>query len=615
MALSTRLPRIQWGPLQRARRRFAPHVARYRAELLLAGACMLGSTVMALLAPWPLKLVIDHVLPGPSGAPRPLPAPLRDALPGSAVGLILAACAGVLVFAALEGALSFGRNLIVARVAQRVLARVRADVFAHVQRLPLSFHARRQTGDLLVRLTGDLQLLRDVLVTALVDFGARAGLVAGMIVVMAWLSPLLTLVALSVLPLFLLAVLRYSGRLKEVTQRQRAKEGAVATVISETLGSIAVVQGFARGDLEDERLARANRSSLRAGLRATRLEEAMARLVEVLAALGTCAVLGVGAWLALRGDLTAGTLVVFISYTRSLFKPLRGIARASARLAKASSSAERILDLLDLEQTVTDAADAAPAPPLRGGIELDGVTLVHEGAPRPALDDVSLSVAPRQTLLLVGKSGAGKTSLLSLLLRLADPTRGVVRFDGHDLRRLRVEGVRDQVGLVLQESVLFGTTVRENIAYGRPDATFEEIVDAARLARAHELIERLPDAYETVVGERGATLSGGERQRLALARAILKRAPILVLDEPTTGLDPEAEQALLDGLRAIRGTATTVVATHHPEAFLDADRVVVLEDGRVVEAGSPQELLARDGPFRRMTSRRASRVALGGDAR
>ena len=579
----TGFPKVRWGTVRRVYRRFGPYVLRYRRQLAAALLCLLGTILMTLAKPWPLKILFDHVIAPADGAARPLPFQLERLLPTSPTALVVAACLGVLAIAVLAGVFAYGQNLLTARTAHKVLFRIRADLFAHVQRLPLAFHSRRETGDLLLRMTGDIQMLREILVNSVITLTGRLLMIGGMVAVMAWMSVKLTLVAVSVIPLLLLILFRFSGNLREATRRQRRKEGRAATVISEAINAISVVKSFSRESFEDNRLATQNRGSLRAGLRATRIEESMARSAEGMVALGTCGVLAVGTHLVLRGQVSPGELLVFLSYIRSLYKPLRELSRLGARLSKASVCAERILDLM--EPAIDERPGAVEAPCFSGEVELRDVNLRYEEGAEPAVVGLNLIIRRKETVLLLGPSGAGKTSIASLLLRLYDPTTGSVLIDGVDIRRYKLESLRQQIAVVLQDSILFGSTIAENIAYGKPEAGQDEIAEAARRVHAHSFIERLPGSYDAVIGERGVTLSGGQRQRIALARAAIKQASILILDEPTTGLDIASEHGVLEGMRSLMRDSTTFIISHRPTLFSEVDRVVVLDQGRVISVG------------------------------
>ncbi|MFQ5768302.1 MAG: ABC transporter ATP-binding protein [Acidobacteriota bacterium] len=582
LKLARNLREIRWHVLGRAHLRFGPYLLRYKSDLLGALFCMMGGFLVVLLRPWPLKIVFDYVLPAAAGTRSPLPASVAWLLPSSIWGLLAVACAGVLGTTLLAGLFAFGQNLLAARAAHKILFRIRRDLFAHVQRLPMAFHTQRETGDLLMRLTGDIQMLREILVNSVITFLGRVLLIVGMVAIMVWLSPILTLVALSVIPLLVMVLFRFSGRLRTVTRKAKNKEGRVATVITETINAISLVQSFARAGFEDGKLARQTRSSLRASLKATRIKEGMTRSAETVVALGSCGVLAMGTSLVMAGRITPGDLLVFLSYVKSVYRPLREMARLTARLAKASICAERILDLLDLDPKITDRPDARQPPRFEGAVQLKDVSLTYGGRVRPALRQVSLNVQAGETVLLTGPSGAGKTSFASLLLRLYDPDSGSVCIDGVDVRQFRLEAMREQIAVVLQEAVLLGTTIRENIAYGKPDAGNEEILEAARKVNADGFIRNLPQGYGTIIGERGLTLSGGQRQRIALARAAIKKAPILILDEPTTGLDRFSEQAVLEGIKALIRDSTTFIICHRPETFRTVDRVVVLEEGCII---------------------------------
>ncbi len=465
------------------------------------------------------------------------------------------------------------------------------------QRLSLAFHDRARTGDLVHRITGDIGRLQEVAVTAGLPLVGNVVTFVGMAGVMAWLDWRLALLALLALPLFLLTSLRITRRITTVSRAQRQQEGELASAAAESLGAIKVVQAYSLEPTLERSFASANDKTLREGVQAKRLSARLERKTDVLIALATGLVLYVGARRVLSAQLTPGELVVFVSYLKSAFKPMRDVAKYTGRIAKAAASGERIVDVLDTVPDVQDASWARPARPFRADVFFEDVSLAY-GDNRPALSRLNLQVRPGQRVGVIGPSGAGKSTLVSLLLRLQDPTTGRVLIDGQDLRNLTLASVRSQIAIVLQESVLFATTVRENIAYGAEDiddVTDAQIEKAARLANAHEFITHLPDGYDTVLSERGTSLSGGERQRIAIARAAVRNAPIVVLDEATTGLDVDNEREVLEALRRLTAGRTTFVISHDVAAVADADLVLCLEQGRVARIGTAAEVLDPNG--------------------
>lgn len=574
-SLRTALPKL---------RRFAPHAAPHvrRERALVAGglAALFAEVAFRLLEPWPLKIVVDAVV-----------APGAAARPGIDRLLILAGL-GVLAVVALRALMAYLTTVAFALAGNRVLTRVRADLYDHVQRLSLAQHARTSTGDLVTRLTSDVGRLQEVVVTAGLPLVGNVVTLVAMTAVMAVLDWRLTLVLLGAFPAFLLLGRRQARRITTVSRDQRKREGDLAALAVETLGAMRVVQAYALEPVLRERFGRSNRKGLRAGVQARRMAAALERSTDVLVGVATAVVLTLGARRVLAGALSPGELVVFLTYLKSAFKPMRDLAKYTGRIARAAASAERLVDLLGTRTEIADASWARPAPAFRGDIRFEGVSAAYR-PDRPALHDVSLHVHPGQRLAVVGPSGAGKSTLAALLLRLQDPVSGCVRLDGHDLRDLTLESLRRQVAIVLQESVLFAATVRENIAHGRPCAGDAEIEAAARAANAHGFISALPVGYETVVGERGATLSGGQRQRIAIARAVLRDAPIVVLDEAMAGLDAAAEHAVRDALWHLTAGRTTIVIAHDLDAVADADVMAWLERGRLTDLGAPAEVMAR----------------------
>jgi ATP-binding cassette subfamily B protein len=487
---------------------------------------------------------------------------------------------------------SYVNTLTLALAGNRILSRVRADVYAHLNKLPLTFHDRTRTGDLVTRVTSDIGRLKDVAVTAALPLAGNTLTLVGMLVVVTIIDWKLALVILLVFPAFLLSTVHMTRRITTVSRTQRRADGALASLATETLSSMRVVQSYSLERLMQQRFGEGNAKSLMSGAKATKLSAGLERKTDLLVGLATALVLYVGARRALAGALTAGELVVFLTYLKAAFKPMRDLAKYTGRIAQAGASAERIADLLQVSPDIVDAPGARPADPFKGEIEFRDVWLAYEPG-RMVLRNISLHIPAGQRVALVGPSGAGKSSLAMLVSRLGDPTQGEIRIDGQDLRDLTVDSVRTQLAVVLQETLLFATTIRDNIAHGLPDTSEEEIVAAARLAGAHDFIMRLPSGYDTIVGERGATLSGGERQRIAIARAAMRDAAVVILDEAMTGLDQQTEREVYAALERLTSDRTTLLITHDLDAVLGCDRVIWIDRGTVLDDGVPGEVLSR----------------------
>ncbi|HEV8250789.1 MAG TPA: ABC transporter ATP-binding protein [Gaiellaceae bacterium] len=571
--------------------RFRGDLTRHRRPLAGAFAASLGYAATRLAEPWPLKVVFDNVL---AGMPLTTPFPWLDRhLAGNRTAILVAATVALLLLAVLRSVFYYHQSYLTARVGQDVVTTLRRRLFAHVQRLPQSFHSRASTGDLLTRLTGDILMLRELLVASLLAVVTETAVVAGFVVVMFLVEWRLALLAVIAVPAIFVSMTLYSARMRAATRKQRRREGELAGRLHEVLAGIHVVQLFGREDEEDERLRTLNRRSARSGLRATRLEAKLNRTVELSVAAATAAVLWFGATQVTAGRLTPGDLIVFFAYMQGFYRPLRRISRVTQRASKASSCVERVTDVLDRPSDLRDGSRAAP--PLRGEISFEGVSFAYEPG-RAVLRDVDLVVRAGTTLAVVGPTGAGKTTLLGLVPRLYDPTHGAVRVDGIDLRELTVRSLRDQIAVVPQDGMIFSGTIFENIAYGELDATADQVEEAARAACIHEFVAGLPEGYATLVGERGVTLSGGERQRLAIARALVKDAPIVLLDEATTHLDQGSQRLVVEALERLLDGRTALVVAHRLETVRRADEVVVLADGRVIRRGRHDDVLAEPWP-------------------
>ncbi|HEY2955265.1 MAG TPA: ABC transporter ATP-binding protein [Candidatus Eisenbacteria bacterium] len=595
------------GPL---RALLAPVIARHRVPLSLATLAMLGAGLAELFKPWPLKLALDlFLVPHRDAAPRLGPfaflAHVREPVAVAAVAFAL------LAVTAAGGLCSFAQTLLLSRVAQQSILELRLRLFRHLERLSLAFHRARHSGELLVHLIGDLNVLNDFLVTQASSTLGRVMFLLGMVAVMAWMDPLLTAASLLFVPLLAFAVRRHVRIIREATRAQRRREGRIAAVAGESLQLIPVVQAFGAEEREAARLEREGAAFLAAGLRSSRAEALLQRAVELVAAAGTGLVLYLGVARVRAGSLSTGDLIVFVSYLRGLQRPLRDLAQSAQRYAKASTCARRVVQLLETRPDVVTRPGARRAPLLSGAVSFEHVSFDY-GRGRPALADVSFTVEPGERVAVVGETGAGKTTLFALLGRFFDPRSGTVRIDGHDLRELELDGLRAQLSVVLQEAALFGTTIRENLLYGRPGASDAELWAALADAQAQEFVRALPEGLDTPLGERGATLSGGQRQRLAIARAMLRDGRLLLLDEPATGLDPATGRELKRALDRLTRDRTSFVIAHQLETVCAADRILVLDRGHLVGNGRHEEMLASAPVYRRLWESRAF-VAAAGD--
>ncbi|MFJ9442317.1 ABC transporter ATP-binding protein [Kitasatospora sp. NPDC101235] len=566
-------------PLREVFRRFWPYTKGGRHWLVVLLVLVVVGPAVEAAEILLFKIVIDDML---------IPHRLSLFLP------VALAYAGL---ALLSGALTFARRVTSTWVSERFLLILRSDVFRHVQGLSLGFFERRQLGDVLSRVTGDVDAVETFLLSGIVTaLGqvARLGIFVGLLLALRWD---LTLTALVAAPLFFFTARRFAKLIRAASRERRRRGGSISAVTEESLGNIALVQAYNRQGWEHARFQRESVGRYHAAMASTRIGALYGPTVEFIELLGGLAVMGLGTWELVRGRLTLGGLMVFLALLSQLYGPIRGMSGLGNTFYSASAAAERIIELLDQRPQV-----AAPASPraigrAHGGIEFDDVTFSYPEAATPALSGVSFTVAPGKTLALVGASGAGKSTVAKLLLRFYDPTAGAVRLDGVDLRELSLTELRENVAVVLQETLVFHGTVRENIAYGRPEATEAEILAAARAADAHGFVSLLPDGYDTVVGQRGRLLSGGQRQRLAIARAMIRDAPVLVLDEPTTGLDAESARRIMGPLRVLMAGRTTIIISHNLLTVRDADQIVLLEQGRLAGHGTHEELLARSPAY------------------
>ncbi|MGZ4962272.1 MAG: ABC transporter ATP-binding protein [Limisphaerales bacterium] len=557
---------------------------------------MLLKTGFDLLKPWPMVFLVDYVLQ--HKAPTPAVKTVVDWLPGAPTtgNLILWSVAATIVIFLLGWVAQVADAYANISFGQRIVYDLAADLFAKLQHLSLRFHASKSVGDNIRRVTSDCNCVSVIVKDAVLPLVSALVTLVMMFVILWSIDTTLTLLSIAIVPYMALIFFIYAKPMMERGWEQQEIEGRGFDIVEQTFAAIPIVQAFGR-ERENERRLQANlNDSLVATLSLTNVQLQFKLLMGLATAVGTAGVLWIGARHGLAGTMSIGTILLFLSYLGSLYTPLNSIMYTSAIVQSAAGSSRRVLEIVRAKQEIADRSDAISLPRMRGHVQFENITVGYEPG-RPALRDIVLDVRAGETIALVGTTGAGKSTLVSLVPRFLDPWQGRVLIDGKDLRELKLKSLRSQVAIVSQEPFLFPLSIAANIAYGSPQATRAQIEAAAKAANAGAFIQQLPESYDTVIGERGATLSGGERQRLAIARALLKDAPILILDEPTSALDAETEDALLHALRVLMKDRTTFIIAHRLSTVRWADRIVVLKAGQIAEIGTEKELLAQGGLY------------------
>lgn len=575
------------GPTRRTLALIRPHLGEHRALILVGMLTLLGDVVFRILEPWPVKIAVDAVTVA------------LGARVAGATGLSADVTRTLVTWALILAGIVAGRavcnyisTIAFAKTGVKVVTRLRARVFDHIQSLSLRYHTQASVGDTSQRLVGDMGRLQEVAVTAGLPLIGNLLTVVVLFVVVMVLNPTLSLVVLATGAVYLVISTVATPKITSASRKTRKGEGALVGDAAEALGAIRVVQAYGLEDTVAASFAAGNQKALKAGIKARKLAARLERSTDVLVGLSTAVVLGFGGLQVMQGKMTPGDMVLFLMYLKTAMKPLRDMAKYTGRIARAAASGERIADLMDEEVEIQDPQHPVTMTRVQGDVVFDRIS-AKDGHGRDLFTGLDLMIPAGQRVGLLGPSGAGKSTLAGYLLRLADTGTGAVLVDGYDTRKVTKADLRAHVSILLQESVLFATTVRENIRYGRLDASDEEVEAAAVRAGADAFIRALPQGYDTMLGARGDTLSGGQRQRIAIARALVRRAPVVILDEPTTGLDPASRALVEDSLWELTKGRTTLAITHDISMIRELDRVLWLEDGRIVEDGAPAELLSR----------------------
>lgn len=558
--------------------RLLAYIKPYTRRLALAVVCIIMAAGANLYLPWIIKDMIDDVL-----------------MSKDMVMLNLIA-AGILVVMFTRGVFYYGQSYLVSYVGQRVIIDVRSVLFRKFQRMPLSYYDKQQTGTVMSYITNDVAVMQSAIVDNLIELVTEGSILIGSLAMMIYLDWKLSLLTLMTIPLVGFAMKIFGRKLKRSSTVIQERVAEITSLLQESISAIRVVKSFVRESYEIKRFEEQNWRNFQAAMKNVKLSSLLTPTVEFLAAIAVTFIVWFGGYEVVNEVITAGELVAFLTYAVNLANPVKRLSRVYAAIQKAMAAADRVFDIMDLDEKITDVPNAKPLPPIKGKVEFKDITFSYKKG-QPALQHISLKAEPGQMIALVGPSGSGKSTIANLIPRFYDVDSGVITIDDHDIRQVTADSLREQIGLVPQETMLFSTSVMENIRYGRLEATDEEVIEAAKAANAEEFIKELPEGYDTKLGERGLNLSGGQRQRLAIARAILKNPRVLILDEATSALDTESEKIVQDALDNLMVGRTSFVIAHRLSTIFNADQIFVVENGHLREHGTHEELLAAGGLY------------------
>lgn len=572
---------------------FWPQIRKQRRLIALSFSALLAEILFRLLEPWPLKFVLDEVITSTSGNNT---VSIEYFKQMDSMTLLTISALAVILFTGMRSLLRYWNRVGFALVGNKVLTEVRATLYKHLQCLPLSFHNKAKSGDLTIRMVGDVGQLKEIAITALLPLLGNILILAGMFTIMFVFNWKLSLLALVTFPLFAFSTARFSKKIKNVSKVQKKRESAIASTTSESMSAIQTVQALSMGDKFQSTFSSQNNKSLKDGVKAKKLIAAHQRTTDLLGAVATALVLWFGAKLVISSQISAGGLIVFLSYLKSSSSLISNFTKYTDRIAKASASGDRIMEILNQTTVTHNDSNAVTAPKFEGSITFENLDFSYDDNLK-VLNNINFHVNEGQRLLITGPSGSGKSTITSLLMRLYEPQKGKVKIDDIDIREFTVESLRSQMSIILQDTVLFAASIKDNIAAGMNDVSMEQIEAAARLANIDSFIKSLPQGYDTVLGERAVNLSGGQRQRIAIARAAFRNAPILILDEPTSGLDEENEQSVYRALFELSRQTTTILITHDMSVIDQNDNIVYIDQGHVIESGTHEKLLNTNGRY------------------